>query len=52
MYCVLHVHKHCAGDASFHNKLDALLFAMLLEVGHSERPLQDLVAYNGDQQLF
>ena len=46
VYRVGSVHKHFAGDASFHNKLDALLFAMLLEVGHSESPLQDLEAYN------
>ena len=36
----------CTGSAAFCNKLDALLFVLLLEVGCSDQPLQDLAAYN------
>lgn len=36
----------CTGSAAFCNKLDALLFVLLLEVGCSDQPLQDWAAYN------
>ena len=36
----------CQGCAAFPNKLDALIFVLLLETGHSERPLEDLTKYN------
>lgn len=36
----------CAGCAQFANKLDAIIFLLLLEVGWSDQPLQDLQHYN------